>query len=162
MKNLKETLRERVVPVDIALSLKKIGYDEKIIENYMYCFPWTAVGGVKRGGKYGDEHYYSTFAYSNTEWAENMGGFAEALRFDCKHPPISAPSYSMVLGWFLATINVFVVVDFHEDGFKSIIKSRKKIVEPYVKKVFATRYEAMDAAFRYIINHIETYKNEQR
>lgn len=162
MKNLKETLRERVVPVDIALSLKKIGYDEKINENYMYLYPWTAVGGVKMGGKYGDEHYYSTFAYSNTEWAENIGGLAEALRFDCKHPPISAPSYGMVLDWFLATINVLVVVDFHEDGFVSIIKVQGNPIESYMTKVFPSRYDSMDAAFRYIINHIKKYRNEQR
>lgn len=43
---MKETIKTRVVPSDIAKLLKDIGYDEKINENYTYTHPWVKKGCV--------------------------------------------------------------------------------------------------------------------
>lgn len=54
----KQTIKPKVVPFEIAKLLKEVGYDEKIAEFWAYASPWTAKGGVRKGGKY-SEHYGS-------------------------------------------------------------------------------------------------------
>lgn len=96
----KQTIKPKVVPFEIAKLLKEVGYDEKIAEFWAYASPWTAKGGIRKGGKY-NEHYGSYIAYSNSEWEKSNIEFSAALKLNSKHPAISAPSYDMVLDWLL-------------------------------------------------------------
>lgn len=47
----KQTVKPKVVPFEIAKLLKEVGYDEKIAEFWAYASPWTAKGGIRKGGK---------------------------------------------------------------------------------------------------------------
>lgn len=91
----KQTIKPKVVPFEIAKLLKEVGYDEKIAEFWAYASPWTAKGGIRKGGKY-NEHYGSYIAYSNSEWEKSNIELSAALKLNSKHPAISAPSYDMV------------------------------------------------------------------
>lgn len=46
----KQTIKPKVVPFEIAKLLKEVGYDEKIAEFWAYASPWTAKGGIRKGG----------------------------------------------------------------------------------------------------------------
>ena len=94
----KQTIKPKVVPFEIAKFLKEVGYDEKIAEFWAYASPWTAKGGVRKGGKY-SEHYGSYIAYSNSEWEKSNIEFSAALKLNSKHPAISAPSYDIRLAF---------------------------------------------------------------
>lgn len=104
----RHTVKPKVVPFEIAKLLKEVGYDEKIAEFWAYASPWTAKGGIRKGGKY-SEHYGSYIAYSNSEWEKSNIEFSAALKLSSKHPAISAPSYDMVLDWLLS-ISVIIFV----------------------------------------------------
>lgn len=105
----KQTIKPKVVPFEIAKLLKEVGYDEKIAEFWAYASPWTAKGGIRKGGKY-NEHYGSYIAYSNSEWEKSNIEFSAALKLNSKHPAISAPSYDMVLDWLLEHFGYYICV----------------------------------------------------
>lgn len=160
---MKETITEKVVPFEIAKQLKKLGYDEKINENYTYTHPWVAKGGIKVGGEYKD-HYRSYIAYSNTEWDTNMSEFAKTLRFDGRRPPISAPSYDMVIDWFLEHYGYFVQVEMVDKcNFRYVIVTHceEKRVICSNGKTYNTRYCAMDAALKSVLNSIKKNKDKE-
>ena len=160
---MKETITEKVVPFEIAKQLKKLGYDDKINENYTYTHPWVAKGGIRVGGKYKD-HYRSCTAYSNSEWETNMSEFAKALRFDGKHPPISAPSYDMVIDWLLEHHGYFVnVVMCGKDKFcyELVTFCVEEGLCHSDSKPYPTRYAAMDAAFKRALRIISNTKKSE-
>ena len=105
----RQTVKPKVVPFEIAKLLKEVGYDEKIAEFWAYASPWTAKGGIRKGGKY-SEHYGSYIAYSNSEWEKSNIEFSAALKLSSKHPAISAPSYDMVLDWLLEHFGYYICV----------------------------------------------------
>ena len=154
---MKETIKTRVVPSDIAKLLKNIGYDEKINENYTYTHPWVKKGCVNVVGGY-KEHYWSCTAYSNTEWETNMSAFAKALRFDGRHPPISAPSYAMVVDWLLKEYDYFVQVvrtGRNEYRFEVVSFCVEEGLRYSNNRTYTDRYSAMDVAFKYILRTIK-------
>lgn len=93
----KPTISEKVVPPEVALLLKKKGFDWKIASFYMYT---PAISCINSHGGYKD-HYRSYIAYSNSEWA-TMDKDAKKCGWkgiDEQHPNISAPTYDMVIDW---------------------------------------------------------------
>lgn len=154
---MKETIKTRVVPFEIAKLLKDMGYDEKINENYTYTHPWVKNGGINVVGGY-KEHYWSSTAYSNTEWETNMSAFAKALRFDGKHPPISAPSYAMVVDWLLKEYDYFVQVirtGRNEYRFEVISFCVEEGLHYSNNRTYTDWYSAMDVAFKYVLRVIK-------
>lgn len=150
---MKEVVKARVVPFEVAKLLKEVGFDEKIDEFWAYSTPWTAEGGVRMGGKY-NSHYGSYVAYSNSEWEKNEVAFAEAFKLSSKHPAISAPSYDMAVDWVLEHLGVYVEakLDLNKEYFWAMTH-----LEPFGTlfhnggKHYTSRYEAMDAAFLEIL-----------
>lgn len=97
----KPTISETVVPSDTALRLKQKGFDWKIASFYEYTHATPAIPNGLLSGYY--FHHRSYVAYSNSEWAKNAAEFKVALckHIDASHPPISAPTYDMVIDWLL-------------------------------------------------------------
>lgn len=149
----KQTIKPKVVPFEIAKLLKEVGYDEKIAEFWAYALPWTAKGGIRKGGKY-SEHYGSYIAYSNSEWEKSNIEFSAALKLSSKHPAISAPSYDMVLDWLLEHFGYYICVANVSKG-KFCWQTTSWCVEEGLchtdGKEYSNRYEAMDAAFKSIL-----------
>lgn len=160
----KQTIKPKVVPFEIAKLLKEVGYDEKIAEFWAYASPWTAKGGIRKGGKY-SEHYGSYIAYSNSEWEKSNIEFSAALKLNSKHPAISAPSYDMVLDWLLEHFGYYICVANISKG-KFCWQTTSWCVEEGLchtdGKEYSSRYEAMDAAFKSILKaRIENKDNEE-
>lgn len=150
---MKETIKPKVVPFEIAKLLKECGYDEKIAEFWAYSEPWTAKGGIRKGGKYSN-HYGSYVAYSNSEWESTNVSFAKAFKLSDKHPAISAPSYDMVLDWILEHLGYYVCVGNFTKG-KFSWQATSWVVEEGLchsdGKEYNSRYEAMDVAFKSLL-----------
>ena len=161
---MKETIKPKVVPFEIAKLLKEAGYDDKIAEFWAYAEPWTAKGGIRKGGKYSN-HYGSYVAYSNSEWEISTISFAKAFKLSDKHPAISAPSYDMVVDWILEHLGCYVCVgNFSEGKFSWQITSWCVEEGLYNTdgKEYDTRYEAMDSAFKSILEaHLGNKEKEK-
>lgn len=160
----RQTIKPKVVPFEIAKLLKEVGYDEKIAEFWAYSSPWTAKGGIRKGGKY-SEHYGSYIAYSNSEWEKSNIEFSAALKLNSKHPAISAPSYDMVLDWLLEHFGYYICVANISKG-KFCWQTTSWCVEEGLchtdGKEYLSRYDAMDAAFKSILTaRIENKDNEE-
>lgn len=155
----KPTIAEKVVPPNIALLLKKKGFDWKIASFYMY----TPKSEVSKGGYI--NHYRSYVAYSNTEWAESerAAKIANWKGVDEKHPNISAPTYDMVVDWLYEKGYYLYVTPYREMDNPEIYKwmniyinfnspiNRSSGFPKYAK----TRYEALDYGI------LEILKNRQ-
>lgn len=144
---------EKVVSFEIAKLLKKMGYDERIREHWLYT----------SGGKY-PSHHGACVHLSNTEWEEKLNEFAKAQLFSGKYPPISAPSYGMVIDWIYRKYGYFVeVMMVGKDKFRYGIASNA--VECGLRfsnrKGYPTRYEAMDAAFKKVLKIINEDKETE-
>lgn len=149
----RHTVKPKVVPFEIAKLLKEVGYDEKIAEFWAYASPWTAKGGIRKGGKY-SEHYGSYIAYSNSEWEKSNIEFSAALKLSSKHPAISAPSYDMVLDWLLEHFGYYICVANVSKGKFCWQTTSWRVEEGLCHtdgKEYLGRYEAMDAAFKSIL-----------
>lgn len=144
---------EKVVPFEIAKLLKKMGYDERIREHWLYT----------SGGKY-PSHYGACVHLSNTEWERKLNEFAKAQLFSGKYPPISAPSYDMVIDWVYRKYGYFVeVMMVGKDKFRYGIASNA--VECGLcfssKRGYPTRYDAMDAAFKKVVKIVNEDKKTE-
>ena len=150
----KQTIKPKVVPFEIAKLLKEVGYDEKIAEFWAYASPWTAKGGIRKGGKY-NEHYGSYIAYSNSEWEKSNIEFSAALKLNSKHPAISAPSYDMV-EYGHVTLDELQVVKKQYPWFAPVVDNWKELsllfeeeldkrlyirIRQLCKESYAIRYE---------------------
>lgn len=144
---------EKVVPFEIAKLLKKMGYDERIREHWLHT----------SGGLY-PSHYGAFVHLSNTEWEERINEFAKIHRFDSRHPPISAPSYGMVIDWIYQKYGYFIeVMMVGKDKFRYGIASNA--VEYGLRfsdrRGYSTRYDAMDAAFKKVLKIINEDKETE-
>lgn len=144
---------EKVVPFEIAKLLKKMGYDERIREHWLHS----------SGGKY-PSHHGAYVHLSNTEWETKLNEFAKAQLFSGKYPPISAPSYGMVIDWIYHKYGYFIeVVMVGKGKFRYGIASNA--IEHGLRfsdrRGYLTRYEAMDAAFKKVLKIINDDKKTE-
>lgn len=144
---------EKVVPFEIAKLLKKMGYDERIREHWLYT------SGVKY-----PSHHGACVHLSNTEWEEKLNEFAKAQLFSGKYPPISAPSYDMVIDWIYQKYGYFIeVMMVGKDKFRYGIASNA--IEYGLRfsdrRGHPTRYDAMDAAFKKVLKIINEDKETE-
>lgn len=138
---------DKVVPFELARLLRDMGYDERIREHWQHTY----------GGCY-PSHYGAFVHLSNTEWKERTNEFAKALRFDGKHPPISAPSYAMVVDWLLKEYDYFVQVvrtGRNEYRFEVVSFCVEEGLRYSNNRKYTDRYSAMDVAFKYILRVIK-------
>lgn len=138
---------DKVVPFELAKLLRDIGYDERIREHWQHSY----------GGKY-TSHYGAFVHLSNTEWKERLNEFAKAQRFDGRHPPISAPSYAMVVDWLLKEYDYYVQVlrvGKEEYRFEVVTFCVEEGLCHSNNRVYQDRYSAMYAAFKYVLKAIK-------
>lgn len=95
----KKVVKEKVVPLEIAVLLKAKGFDYKIESFYNYIPP---AASIKSKGGY-KSVLRSYVAYSNSEWESVYKDVKESFwkGLDDKHPNISAPTYSMAIDFLL-------------------------------------------------------------
>lgn len=149
-----QIVRERVVPVEIALSLKQKGFDWKI--SYYYYYHWAHSCQDVSG--YDDYYIYSENAWSNSDWERTThelsdrawNGYAMA-----QHPPISAPSYDMTIDWLMQQ-GYYVGTAINRDGkFYSVVKDMSSDQPAKAIPVsFYGRYEALNQAIQYALKRV--------
>ncbi len=140
----KPTVTEKVVPPNIALMLKRKGFDWKIASFYKYTPTTNVIPNGVWGGYY--NHYRSYVACSNSEWAKNAKEFKQILckHVDAAHPPISAPTYDMVVDWLLkGGFYVHAVMSgYHQ--FYGICEDIVGNAQIQIPHSFSNRYEALN------------------
>lgn len=133
---------DRVVSYELAVRLKKAGFDERVLGFWLYTTPSTG----QKGGYL--NHYKSYVHHSNTEWEQEFNGLKEKVykNLDTKHPIISAPTYGQVLDWFQNKRRIIIYVTFsYEESWQAYVKSARDNF--MIAQHFVNRDEAYDAAF---------------
>ena len=159
----KPTVTEKVVPPGIALMLKQKGFDWKIATFYEYT-PKTQVIPNGVWGGYCN-HYRSHVAYSNSEWAKNAKEFKQALckHIDAAHPPISAPTYDMVVDWLLDRgFYIHALIDGKYRQYLGVcddIFAESVTTETSLNHYFS-RYEALNWAILHVLNKLSDVKSK--
>lgn len=154
----KPTILEKVVPPNIALLLKKKGFDWKIANFYEY----TPKSECIKGGYI--NHYRSYVAYSNSEWAKSDKAFRDHVwkHYDINHPNISAPTYDMVIDWLYEKGYYLYVVPCREVNIHGAHRwlniyincNTSMFLSSGCPKYATTRYEALDYGIQEILKNL--------